>query len=622
MAFDEPTNKIFVYGGQTAGAGVSSENWVYDVMARSWTQLNPPRAPGARTNMAFAITGRTMYVFGGIDSAGALLGDLWAFDMSSSTWNRHVWDSPAAVSPPPLQHASLVAVNSTMLALYGGTLQGGAYSATLYKYDIPTSSWSIHKAPGESRLPPAERMRAVAVDKRRVLFTGGLTAQGLSNTTWVWKLDENVFDPSAYGPLPAGLHSHSLVTFNQSAHAGACVWDPIPIFTLCTKQTVPAVVAISGVTNRPGGGLLVSWAHSDPLPPPVGKLDIGLRLAMVSFNAIGLATALSLILFTVKHQKVPVVKAANPNLSIISLIGAAMVHLGIMTSSSIDEGRTAMMLTAFLLGGGYTLIFAAIMVKNGLIYFIFASKTRFKVRTMHLLFICAFALGLQSLLVALWFRFDTNPIVTLTVAGVKWTINAYNQSWLILCAMPVVILTVFSVFVSYKIRHVRSDFNETQYVAIATYLIAMALLVITPVMLLLDSPLVQYIITTVLVTMTTMAVQGLFFANKVSAVYVKTFTTDNQVGAISLTPSGLQQGTTSGVTASSNVSETSNASTASGGPSDDAGGLWCKYCKQKIRVAGGSRHSSSHKPGKKLSEVGGKGATRTRELSTLSPTGR
>ncbi|ORZ41013.1 basic membrane protein-domain-containing protein [Catenaria anguillulae PL171] len=525
MGHDSVSNSMFIFGGQTAivngnlAAAVLGDTWKYDVTARTWSQVNTPSngAPSARTNMAHAVLGRNLYVFGGISSTGMVQGDLWRFDMGASTWSQV---SATGSVPPALQHATLAPVNGTSLILYGGALASTENSNTLYILDVSSNSWRIHKPSILSSGPPpaAERMRAISVDSRRVLFTGGITAQGVLNTTWVWKMDEDKWDPSAYGPLPGGLHSHALVSLNQSAFANACAFrvDTTNVPT-CTPQSVHALLAISGVTNRPGGGVSISFANPDPPPPPVGTVDAGAKWGVTVINIIGIAIGVLLVGFVLKNRTHKAIKAANPPFCLIILFGAILAHIGLIGSGWDPEQRSGSMQTAFLLGGGYVLMFSALVTKIYLVYSIFTSKRIVKRKMSRYYAVTFFAFLIQMLLAGLWYVFDSQPVVTLNIAGTVWFIRSMDSNWVVLCSMPVVVLTLFGLFFAFKTRSVQSQFNEGQYVAMATYAIALTLLIVGTVTLLLQQPLVQYIIAGILTSLTTLAVQLIFFVPKVQA---------------------------------------------------------------------------------------------------------
>ncbi|KAI9215839.1 hypothetical protein BC828DRAFT_401529, partial [Blastocladiella britannica] len=272
MGYDGTGNVVYVFGGQGAAggaagpSGILGDTWKYNVATAKWTAVTPGTSvPSGRTNMAHATVGRSMYVYGGVSSSGAVLDDLWAFDMAAGSWSAVTpvvsssssSGSAATVRPPGLQHATLVAVNGTNLVLYGGTDGSGVSRSDLYVFSPADRTWML-QAPstlGSGPPPPVERMRGISVDSRRVIFTGGLGTNGALNSTWVWKMDENAWSANAYGSLPGTLHSHALVAFNQSANANACAWT-IPGMPICSPASNFTLLAISGVTNNPGGGVV------------------------------------------------------------------------------------------------------------------------------------------------------------------------------------------------------------------------------------------------------------------------------------------------------------------------------------------------------------------------------
>ncbi|KAI9217533.1 hypothetical protein BC828DRAFT_254761 [Blastocladiella britannica] len=373
MGYEATGNAVYVFGGQSA-TGTLGDTWQYSVTTATWAMIAiGANGPTARTNVAHATVGSSMYVYGGVTPVGAVLDDLWALDMVDGTWTdiKPLPSSSTTMTrPPSLQHATLVATNGTKLVLYGGTDAFGTQRNDLYVFSPTDRTWTLQTPStlGSGPPPPVERMRGISVDWRRVIFTGGLGSNGGAlNSTWVWKMDENAWSTNAYGPLPSSLHSHALVGFNQSANPNACAWT-IPGLSLCTPATNITLLAISGATGIPGGGVMVSFANQDPLPPPAGAIDPGAKWAVTAINAVGLVGTLALVGFCVVHRGHKVVKASNPRFAVLILLGAALAHVGLISSTWQTDGRRSYMLTAFLVGTGYSLIFSALVVKTYMIY--------------------------------------------------------------------------------------------------------------------------------------------------------------------------------------------------------------------------------------------------------------
>ncbi|KAI9222633.1 7 transmembrane sweet-taste receptor of 3 GCPR-domain-containing protein [Blastocladiella britannica] len=293
---------------------------------------------------------------------------------------------------------------------------------------------------------------------------------------------------------------------------------------------------------------------------------------------------MALVAFIGIHRGHKVIKASNPRFAVLILFGAALAHVGLISSTWQNDGRNSFVLTSFLVGTGYSLMFSSLVVKTYMIYSIFTAKRvgAMKNKLKRYLSFIVFMFALQCLLSALWYTFDKNPIISVSVSGTMWTIRSFDGNWVVLCSLPVVFLTLAGVFLSFKTRHVQSAFNESHYIGITTYAIAMALLVVAPVTLLLQAPLVQYIIAAFLVTLTTLAVQGIFFGHKVMAV---------------LSPQ----------------SDTEMVSNPQGGDtqSSENGGVSttvrCKYCHQAIQGSQASKSSMPSSPagaGPKLNPLG------------------
>ncbi|KAI9221311.1 hypothetical protein BC828DRAFT_81979 [Blastocladiella britannica] len=154
--------------------------------------------------------------------------------------------------------------------------------------------------------------------------------------------------------------------------------------------------------------------------------------------------------FVKREQKV--VKATNPRFAVLILFGAALAHIGLIASTWQNDGRNSYMLTAFLVGTGYSLMFSALVVKTYMIYSIFTAKRVGAVKAKMVKYsgFIVFTTCLQCLLSALWFVTDKSPITSFTVGGTVWTVRSFDGNWVVLCSLPVVFLTLAGVFLSVK----------------------------------------------------------------------------------------------------------------------------------------------------------------------------
>ena len=98
MVYNSANQKTYLFGG---ASGPSSDLYVYDMPANSWTKLAPTGpAPPARNMAAFAYdsANNVFIVYGGYDSNGVALNDTWIYNPDSNAWSAA---NPAQSPPVP-----------------------------------------------------------------------------------------------------------------------------------------------------------------------------------------------------------------------------------------------------------------------------------------------------------------------------------------------------------------------------------------------------------------------------------------------------------------------------------------------------------------------------------------
>lgn len=145
MAFDEPGNRLVVFGGNLGGGVFSpeltSDTWEYDLATNEWTELTPAESPGARYGHAFTQVGRKMYVYGGSGPMGSFANDVWEFDLDTNEWTGVRGGGPD--SPPSRFGAALFDDGA------GGLLMALGHDATdlgnvndLWHLNLTTNAWT------------------------------------------------------------------------------------------------------------------------------------------------------------------------------------------------------------------------------------------------------------------------------------------------------------------------------------------------------------------------------------------------------------------------------------------------------------------------------------------------
>ncbi|KNE67565.1 hypothetical protein AMAG_19637 [Allomyces macrogynus ATCC 38327] len=538
------TSFMYVFGGQGDNAVIYADTWRYDVATRTWTMLATTTAPSNRTDSAYASVGTTLFLFGGLSPSGEVLSDLWALDLTTEQWTQV---TAFGTAPGARRHAAMTAVNGTKLALFGGTDGNRNPTSKLHVLDTTTRTWTQVSPSGDVAPPAAERVGAVTLDEKRVLYTGGVGAGGSLNSTWVWKMHTNQWvvanQDAGYGPLPA-----------------------VPGFSICSPATLPVVLAISGVASNPGGGVLVSFASAEPPLPAPGVIDQGAKIAVTVINVVGLVAVLGIMGVLITHRSHKVVKASNWKYGIAILIGSILISLGIIATSWVPDSRQGVMVVASMISSGFDLIFSALVVKTNMIYSIFTARKSFKPNKWQNYGFIVLVQVAQFVIVGLWFVFDSNPTRTLSLGGVAWVVRTVNVNWVVLATIPIAGLTIAGLVLSFKTRNVTSRFNEGAHIATAMYLFAFSLVVVAPVALVLDSPFVVYIITSLLITLTNFGVIGIYYGPKLVSIFAPP-------------PETVLTGS---VTASSTGADTTDSGDSGSG---SANALRCKYCKQQIGTA-------------------------------------
>ena len=212
ILFGSPPSDPGPTGGTPAAPDPLGQTWEWD--GTTWTQLNPPTSPPARTGHAMATLGNKVMLFGGVGASGSL-DDTWEWD--GARWTRR---SPMVSPPPRSGHA--MATLGDRVVLFGGSDAVGNALGDLWEWD--GSTWlSKSASPG-----PEERTgHAMAtLGDKVILFGAGVVPRGSSFVApdlWQWdgtSWKQLVFCSTAYvndGPSPRT--GHAMATLD-----GRIVW--------------------------------------------------------------------------------------------------------------------------------------------------------------------------------------------------------------------------------------------------------------------------------------------------------------------------------------------------------------------------------------------------------------
>jgi hypothetical protein len=183
MAWDGAAGNIVLFGGNEgyiSDGPYLNDTWTWD--GTTWTQQFPPVSPPARrfdnASMTYDAATRTVLMFGGVGTSGGL-GDTWIWDGVAKTWTQQF---PAA-SPSPRRTALAYDDVTRTVVLFGGDNGGPAFTDT---WIWNGTTWTQHFP---TSFPSARSTPEMAYDDElgAVVLFGGYGGPGDNlNDTWIW----------------------------------------------------------------------------------------------------------------------------------------------------------------------------------------------------------------------------------------------------------------------------------------------------------------------------------------------------------------------------------------------------------------------------------------------------
>jgi len=213
MAFDGAAGNVIFSGGSTTSPvepGSSlADTWIWD--GANWTQQFPPVSPPARTwsSMVYDPVARTVMLFGGANLAGGNGGfdDTWIWNGIAKTWTQLY----PANHPSPRTVNQLVYDEATRtVALVGGVAANLTNLGDTWTWD--GINWHQH-FPATSPAPRNGPMIAYYPLLRAVVLFGGSVGVCCStnlNDTWTWD-GINWTQINLANPLPSPRNAAGLV---------------------------------------------------------------------------------------------------------------------------------------------------------------------------------------------------------------------------------------------------------------------------------------------------------------------------------------------------------------------------------------------------------------------------
>ncbi|MHA1995858.1 MAG: Kelch repeat-containing protein [Candidatus Hodarchaeales archaeon] len=152
--YDSESNKTIIFGGRSCRQCPSfAENWAYDYIENTWTDLNPVIHPSPRLlgMMTYIPTIDLIVFYGGIYFDGNSLADqpysdTWTYDYNTNTWEN--MNSPSPPSPR-FSHSLDYDSESDVSILFGGKSED-VNGLTF----VPDDTWAYHY---QANFPSAPR---------------------------------------------------------------------------------------------------------------------------------------------------------------------------------------------------------------------------------------------------------------------------------------------------------------------------------------------------------------------------------------------------------------------------------------------------------------------------------
>ncbi|TLZ57434.1 MAG: hypothetical protein E6K17_02800, partial [Methanobacteriota archaeon] len=191
MAFDALHGLVLMFGGLSSAGVYLNDTWTYNTATNSWTNVTGVVGPQVRLGAGFSYdpVAQAAFLYGGSDAGPTGRTDLWKYDVVAGTWSPlNPIPSPRAMDSTPMVYDS--SVQKHVLAGKDSTNT----SFLVWLYDSSANKWS-GRLPATN--PGARSGHTLDFDRRTLrsfLFGGaeGLTVFGdwwdYNATTNTWAL--------------------------------------------------------------------------------------------------------------------------------------------------------------------------------------------------------------------------------------------------------------------------------------------------------------------------------------------------------------------------------------------------------------------------------------------------
>jgi N-acetylneuraminic acid mutarotase len=183
-------DQVLKFGGYN---GEDDTTWVFDLSENNWTNKNPSTSPTGRYGHAMSYIGEDkVLMHSGYTYAtlpGHYLDDLWVYDLSDNNWTELVVSLP---KPDYRVYHKLAYIGGDRVLLFGGWHQTLLYVNDTWIFDLSEGTWT-EIFPAAS--PTVRHWYAMASidDSRVIVFGGNDPDPGLQDDTWVYFVGANTW---------------------------------------------------------------------------------------------------------------------------------------------------------------------------------------------------------------------------------------------------------------------------------------------------------------------------------------------------------------------------------------------------------------------------------------------
>ncbi|KAI9187582.1 hypothetical protein H9P43_001971 [Blastocladiella emersonii ATCC 22665] len=287
-----------------------------------------------------------------------------------------------------------------------------------------------------------------------------------------------------------------------SATDTACAW--IKVNTNIWSAWVPA----------PPAGFIRSLDQITPSDP--------IAIVVLAACAIYFAGALLAAVQLYRLRSEPSLRAQSPVFIGLILFGTCLIAAGVLLETLPATTAVVCVARTRLLSIGLTIVLASTLAKTTRIYFVFGNKRlqAKSLRTRRLMGVVTGFAVFDILLQTLWSEVGRPYATTAAVSVTSYTWQC-AQAGTAAFATTVLLyiyhaaMLVAACWLSYQVRGVASAFNEARYIALASYLIAFAAVVVLPVVYLSIDFRAQFLIKCAIILVTLYGVAALLVVRPV-----------------------------------------------------------------------------------------------------------